>query len=148
MYLSLWKEFFYSAVNPVFFNGQTYVDLAVFDQERYKALALLKDLSTLEILLLGELIIASDHYELEDQLCSEHYLFELFENYDCNRKEISDALIRLKDKNWAEFYFDADDGCLFYRALIPQLHADGIYTHNKWKKLHLLGLYGDKLGLN
>jgi hypothetical protein len=145
----LWREFFLTAFNPVFKDGQPYVDLCLFSQERYPALKILKKhLSTLEILILAELILISENDDPEDQFYSEVDMEETFENYDCTKKEILLAVQKLQEKGWAEIFVDLDDAYCYYKACIPQLIIDRIYTENEWSPLFKLGLYGSKLCKN
>lgn len=144
----LWLEFFLQAFNPVFYNGQPFVDLTLLSQAKYPALSLLKGHSTLEILLLGHLVIQSEMEDSEDQSCSEELIYELFENYDCTKEDIHEALSRLVAQKWVEMYVETVTGFFIYKANLIQLIQENIYTENRWQYLFRLGLYGSKIARN
>jgi len=144
----LWLEFFLSVFNPVYYEGQRYVDLGLVSKMKYPALKKLASHSTLEILLLAKFILLSENEDFDDRSVNEAYFHELFENYDCTNEEIDDALKSLYGYGWIEIVFDSDLTQLYFMADIPYLTEKRLYTTNKWKRLSNLGLNGNKISHN
>lgn len=145
----LWRSLYLTTHNPVFEGYQTTVDLSVFSEAKYPALQRLKaECTTLEVLLLAQLILSAENECLEGQFCSELELQEYFENYKCTPADVLNSILNLEKKQWVESFIEQSDDSLHFKANLAQLIKEGLYTDNPWRHLFRLGLYGTRLCRN
>jgi len=124
---NLWLKFWLVAHDPVYYQGQQYVDLTLFPIEEYPALSQLTDTPTLEILILACLITSIKTLPPGFNDIYLDFLFEMFENYDCSKLDIDAALTNLHNKRWVEFLVDEKRNEFIYEADLLELTKAGLY---------------------
>lgn len=124
---NLWLRFWIIVQDPVFYQKQPYVDLAIVSKDEYPALHKLDDIPTLEILILSFLIT---NIRMAERGFNDIYfdiICQLFEHYDCTDIEIDQALINLHNRRWVQFYVDEQKNEFIYEADLLELTKAGLY---------------------
>jgi hypothetical protein len=143
-----WSELWLTAVNPVFYKAQPFIDLQLFNPKKFSALQYLENYSELEILILAWCIIQSEDEDYpEAKYVSSQDFESLFENALYSTIEIEAALIKLVNKQWLDIDVigEGDEMKIIVWAELNQLEKDKLYTPNKWSHLSKTGVY--KLGI-